>query len=251
MIRHLYFFKNVRKNINFIDSIIIVILLKLKTKKIPLPILGRTIYIRKKTKDRETFEEVFNHNIYNLKLPIEPQTIIDAGANVGLATLFFKIKYPKSKIVSLEIESGNVEMIHKNLKGLKDIEIVHKGLFNKKGFFKVEDPFNATNSFVIKEVTSSEKYDIESTTIDELIETYKFKTIDILKIDIEGAEKDLFEKNYENWLPKVKVIMVETHDRMISKCAYTVMNTLDKYNFMLYTTTEGTLYYYNTSLIEI
>ena len=74
---------------------------------------------------------MFNHNIYNLKLPIEPQTIIDAGANVGLATLFFKIKYPKSKIVSLEIESGNVEMIHKNLKGLKDIEIVHKGLFNK------------------------------------------------------------------------------------------------------------------------
>ena len=100
-------------------------------------------------------------------------------------------------------------------------------------------------------MTSSEKYDIESTTIDEIIETYKFKTVDILKIDIEGAEKELFEKNYENWLPKVKIIMVETHDRMVPRSAFTVMNALDKYNFMLFTTAEGTMFYYNMNLIKL
>ncbi len=61
----------------------------------------------------------------------------------------------------------------------------------------------------------------------------------------------LFEKNYENWLPKVKIIMVETHDRMVPRSAFTVMNALDKYNFMLFTTAEGTMFYYNMNLIKL
>ena len=76
-----------------------------------------------------------------------------------------------------------------------------------------------------------------------------WETIDLLKIDIEGSEKQLFESDYQNWLPKTKVIMVETHDRMIPKCSYTVMKTINDYNFILYTTTEGTLIYFNLSLM--
>lgn len=251
VIRHLTFFKNLRKSVNFLDSFILVLLLKLKRREIALPILKRKVYIRRKTKDTETFEEIFNHNIYNLQLPIVPETIIDAGANVGFASLFFKLKYPNSRIALVEIEKDNIKMVEKNLKGLNNIKIYHKGLFNKIGFFKVEDPYNASNSFVIREVSENEAYDIQSTTVDEIMIENNFQTVDILKIDIEGAEKDLFEKNYENWLPKVKIIMVETHDRMVPRSAFTVMNALDKYNFMLFTTAEGTMFYYNINLIKL
>ena len=61
----------------------------------------------------------------------------------------------------------------------------------------------------------------------------------------------LFESHYENWLPKTKVIMIETHDRMIPKCSYTVMETINRYDFILYTTTEGTLIYFNTALVDL
>ena len=44
------------------------------------------------TKDLETFEEVFLSNIYDVHLPIVPKTIVDGGANVGLASFFFKLK---------------------------------------------------------------------------------------------------------------------------------------------------------------
>lgn len=93
-------------------------------------------------------------------------------------------------------------MIRKSLKKFNDIDIIQKGLFNKKAFFKIEDPFKATNSFVIKEVNPNENYDIESITIDEILTSKKIETIDVLKIDIEGAEKDLFEKNYEKLVTK-------------------------------------------------
>ncbi|HAH56332.1 MAG TPA: hypothetical protein DCM02_13880 [Flavobacterium sp.] len=251
MLRHLVFFKNLLKNFNYFDSIILVILIMFRAEKIYLPFLGRTIYFRKKTKDKETFKEIFNENIYNIKLPIIPNLIVDAGSNIGFASLYFKLKYPDAKIIALEIETENIKMIRKNLKDFKDVEIVQKGLFNKKALFRIEDPYHATNSFVIKEVSPNENYDIESITVDEILISNKTETIDVLKIDIEGAEKDLFEKNYENWLPKVKIIMVETHDRMIPKCSYTVMKTLNEYNFILYTTTEGTLIYYNMSFISL
>jgi hypothetical protein len=121
-----------------------------------------------------------------------------------------------------------------------------------KVFFKITNPYKASNSFVIKEVAENENYDVSSVAISDLQEKFHFSEIDILKIDIEGAEKEVFEKNYESWLPKVKILFIETHDRMKPNCSYTVMNTLNKFNFILYTTTEGgTLVYYNMDYINL
>lgn len=251
MLRKIVFFKLLKQHFNFRDALALLFGVINKKETIHLPKLKRKIYLRKNTKDLETFEEIFLTNLYNTNIQFEPKTIVDAGANVGLASLFFHLKYAEASIVALEIESKNSESIRKNTHGIPNFELIEKGLFNRKSFFKIEDPYNASNSFQIREVEANEQYDIESITLDEILNEKKWDTIDILKIDIEGAEKQLFESNFENWLPKTKVIMVETHDRMIPKCSYTVMNTINKYNFILYTTTEGTLIYFNMSLMNI
>lgn len=251
MIEFIELYKKLKLNFHYKDSLRISFDLIFKKKYIAIPREKITLELREKTKDLETFGEIFLSNIYNIDLPIIPLTIIDAGANVGLATIFFRIKYKQSKIVSIEIEKNNIEMIKKNTKFLKNIEIIEKSLYNKKSFFKICDPFNATNSFQIKEVLENDNYDIESITLDDILRNQNWETIDILKIDIEGSEKQLFDSNYENWLPKTKIIMIETHDRMFPKCSYTVMNTINKYNFILYTTNEGTLIYYNLDFITI
>ncbi|MEW7290481.1 FkbM family methyltransferase [Aquimarina sp. 2304DJ70-9] len=244
MLRKIAGISNLKRNFSFFDSIKISRALKKEKENIKLS-NNAHIHLRKNTKDHETFDEVFIDNIYNLPLPIQPKTIIDAGANIGLASLFFKMKYPNAAIALIEIDNGNLEMIRKNLKGQTNITIINKGLYNKNSYFKVFDPFNATNSFVIKESTKDD-YDIESITIDQIISDHHWDEIDILKIDIEGAEKKLFESNYQYWLPKVNVLMIETHDRMIPKCSITVMKALDEFDFGLYTTTDGgTLVYYN------
>lgn len=251
MIRHLVFLKNLIKFFPFLDSLLIVIGIKVKSVKIYLPISNETIFIRKKSKDKETFKEIFFRKIYNIDLPISPISIIDAGANTGFASLFFKLKYPNSNIVALEIDDDNCKMIHQNLKNKKSIEIIKKGLFNKHSYFKIEDPYNATNSLIIRNVDNKNDYDVESITVADIMENKGWNHIDLVKIDIEGSEKDVFESNYENWLPKTKIIMIETHDRMVEKCSFTVMKALDKFNFILYTTTDGgTLVFYNKDLID-
>ncbi len=251
MLKKIVLFKLLKKHFKLRDAFAILIGIINEKEIIKLPKLNRTIYLRKNSKDLETFEEIFLTNLYNTQLPFEPKTIVDAGANVGLASLFFKLKYPNSDIVAVEIESNNAKEIKKNTNGFSNFELIEKAMYNKKSFFKIEDPYNATNSFQIREVNENEKYDIESVTLDEIITTKNWDTIDILKIDIEGAEKQLFESNYENWLPKTKVIMIETHDRMLPKCSYTVMKTINEFNFILYTTTEGTLIYFNLSLMTL
>ena len=251
MLKHLVSLTNLKKNFNTFDSIVLVISRILRLENVYLIGLNRTVYFRKKTKDFETFKEIFNQNIYNIKLPIVPHSIVDAGANIGLASLFFKMKFPESEIIALEIEESNIDMIKKNTKNLSNFSLERKALYNNKSFFKIENPYNATNSFVVKEVNETDDYNVKSITLDEILVQKNWETIDLLKIDIEGAEKKLFESNYENWLPKTKIIMVETHDRFIPKCSYTVMNALNDYNFILYTTTEGTLIYYNMTLVEL
>lgn len=249
VLSHLTLFSLLKKNFRSKDAIALVLGLRKNKEKIFLPKLNRFIFFRNNTKDHETFEEIFLTSLYGTPLPFVPNTIIDAGANVGYASVFFHSKYPKAAIVALEIEKTNCDAIRKNTEGIENFELIEKGLYNKNGFFKVIDPYNATNSFQLKEVSENESYDIESITLDQIMTQKKWETIDILKIDIEGAEKDVFESNYENWLPKTKVIMVETHDRMIRDCSRTVINTINKYNFILFTTTEGTLIYFNLALV--
>lgn len=251
MLSKLIQFKKLKKHFGANNAFLLSLSLIFRKQNLRIHSHKFDVELRKKTKDLETFEEIFITNLYDVSLPFEPKTIVDAGANIGLASVFFHLKYPKAEIVAVEIEKQNMEQIKRNTKGIENFELQQKGLFNRKAFFKVEDPYNATNSFQIREVASSEPFDIESITLDEIINHKNWQTIDILKIDIEGAEKELFESNYENWLPKTKVIFIETHDRMRPKCSHTVTTTINKYNFMLYTTTEGTLVYFNQDLINI
>lgn len=250
MLRPFAIIKTLKRNFSLSDAIKIYRAIGKESECIKLA-NNKPLFLRKGTKDYETLEEVFIDNIYNLHLPIQPKRIIDAGANVGLASRFFKMKYPDAAIVLIEIDKDNLNMISKNLAPYSDVKILDKALYNKKAYFKVEDPFNASNSFVVTEVSKEDSYDIEAVTIPEILEQQQWEAIDILKIDIEGAEKQLFSSDYDSWLPKVNIIMIETHDRMVPQCSITVMKALDKYGFGLYTTTNGgTLVYYNKTLLN-
>ena len=205
MLKYLKTIKELKSNFKLVDAVVAAVSFYAEKEKIFFPKLGRNLFLRRNTKDFETFEEVFIKSIYNINLPIKPTNIVDAGANVGLSTLFFKLKYPNATVDAVEIESQNCEMIKKNTAGLSGVQIHQKGLFSKKTFFTIIDPYNATNSFQIQEVADQKDATIESITLENLFEQHNWTTLDLLKIDIEGAEKSLFSSNYQKWLPTITV----------------------------------------------
>jgi hypothetical protein len=55
--------------------------------------------------------------------------------------------------------------------------------------------------------------------------------IDLLKIDIEGAESELFRSNYESWLSKTRAIVVEIHNHFNPMCSSTLEKALSQFGF--------------------
>ena len=76
---------------------------------------------------------------------------------------------------------------------------------------------------------------VTAVTIDSLMQAYGLNHVDVLKIDIETSEKELFLKNYERWLPKVRMIVIELHDWLRPGCSrafFAAVNaTLNNYSY--------------------
>ena len=58
-----------------------------------------------------------------------------------------------------------------------------------------------------------------------------WKSLDLLNLDIEGSEMSVFESGYEEWLPKVKLLIIELHERMRPGCTAVFEKAINQYHF--------------------
>ncbi|CAN5267447.1 hypothetical protein BH23BAC1_BH23BAC1_48030 [soil metagenome] len=195
--------------------------------------VGELFYLRNNTSDIPAFYDVFTEEEYNIDLEIAPKTIIDCGANIGLATAFFKKKYKKAKVIAIEPEPSNFELLVKNTQNISDVHCLNYGIWNKTAILDVQDVGLGNWGFVTNEVLVESETTIRAISIREIIEKFNLDTIDILKIDVEGSERDIFQENTEEWLPKVKILIVELHDHLRSGCSKSFFSAMNKYNYNL------------------
>jgi FkbM family methyltransferase len=223
------------------------------TNKIYLPSLSSPIYVRRKSSDLLAFHQIFTFKEYEMNLGFKPKFIIDAGANIGLAAVYFAKKYPNAKIIAIEPESSNFEMLKKNSNNYKNIFLHKRALSNQsnlvlnvidKGFgnwgFMTEIDNNRSSQNIVDTV--------KTITIDDIIKENNLEYIDLLKIDIEGGEKELFESNYENWLPKTKCIAIELHDGIKVGSSKSFFEAISNYNFS-YHNKGGNLIFMNRDIL--
>lgn len=179
--------------------------------------------------DAKIFEQIFIDREYEFPISFEPRSIIDLGANVGYAALFFANRYPGAQIFSLEPESSNFEQAVLNTKLYPNIRMVQGAVWHEPAMINLVDKGLGEASFMVE--SGPGQNDIRAYTCAEIMEMMQIETIDILKIDIEGAEKNLFELNYQSWLPRTRVLMIETHDRYREGCSQSVYDAIGQFNF--------------------
>jgi len=207
-----------------------------------------TLYLQRKTKDKYTFKQVFLDNQYGVDLPLTPERIIDAGANIGLAAVYFSHRYPNSKIVAVEPSRDNFHALLKNIAGHPNIKANCMGLWNKDVYLSIMNPDGPNNSFMVKETVPDNPDAIPAESVETIMRAENWDYIDLLKIDIEGAEKEVFETNYDYWLPKTKVIYLELHDKMKKGCSKSVFAAISKYNFS-FSFSDENLVFINDDLV--
>ena len=188
-----------------------------KTDLISLPNIKKTLKLRPESSDLRTFYQVFINGEYDIAFPFTPKVIIDGGANIGLFSILMKNKFPDSQIIAIEPDIENFEVLTKNLAGYNSISLENKGIWHSETRLKVYDKYDSGKWAMV--VEEDKEGSVDSISINSILENYSLSRIDILKLDIETSEKLVFSKNFEDWLPKTKMIIIELHDWMEEGCS--------------------------------
>ena len=198
-----------------------------RLSKIRVPGIKDSILLRKDTSDVAIFDQVFLQGEYDIDFNFQPQSIVDAGAHIGLFSVLMKNKFPDSRIVCIEPDRSNYETLTQNLAGYPNIQTVQAGLWNSTTKLELVDRYHAGHSaLTVKE--NIEHGTIPGVTITSLMEDFRLKSIDVLKIDIETSEKVVFLDNYEEWLPKVRLIIIELHDWLEPGCSTVFFEAINR-----------------------
>ena len=166
--------------------------------RIKLPNIKSLIRIRSHTSDIDCFSQVFINKEYDFPLNIKkPGLIIDGGANVGYASLFFANKFPDATIIAVEPEESNYRILKQNTAHHKRIKTVKAGIWNRTTNLRIKDPGLGKWGFMVEEISQKAPGSIRAVTIGDILKKSGYKEIDILKLDIEGAEKEVFSEQLQ------------------------------------------------------
>jgi len=160
------------------------------------------------------YEEIFVREDYKVHLKRRNPIIFDCGANIGLASLYFALKFPHSKILAFEPNPSAVHYFQKNTTHLQkygQLEFYQVALAkeNTLGFFNTT-PFPGSVFASSKFTFNGPRIPVNFRKLSDYTDC--FDTIDLAKIDIEGAEWDVLEELIQSdTLKKFDQMIIELH----------------------------------------
>ena len=187
-----------------------------------------TVHLREGTADWMTFDQIFIEEDYDLrrltridelkkiyraivssgKAPL----IVDLGANIGLSAIYFKLVWPEAIVLAVEPDRENVELLHLNVGRIDGIQVLEAAAASCPGRLRIKDPEAGKNAVQVVGIDEGAGDEVDCVTLPDLFERMSDRCVPfIVKIDIEGGEKDLFAANFE-WIDDVPLMVVELHD---------------------------------------
>lgn len=178
--------------------------------------------------DQKVLGTIFVDRDCDIPLPKPPRLIIDGGANIGYSSVLLANKYPDALILAVEPEPHNLEMARANCSAYPNIRILEGGIWYSDSYLVIENPEAESWEFVVKEVAAGTPGAMRAYSIPTLLKMSGLEKIDLLKLDIEGAEEAVFSAPDTTWLAHVDHIVVETHG---DGAMQAVQNALAGYHF--------------------
>lgn len=187
---------------------------------------GLKFRLRPTKEDHSVFQQVFldneyrvdgfpqgsslqhTHNVHDQLL------IIDAGANIGASAIWFSLTYPKAIILAVEPDAGNFELLKENCSAFPNITPINAALAPIAGSVFLFDPGKGDWGFRTSAVAVQGGRAVTALTIEDLIKLCPKARPFILKVDIEGAEDELFRTPSPS-LSRFPLVAIEIHDWML------------------------------------
>jgi FkbM family methyltransferase len=202
-------------------------LMRYRVKGVPYPCYGRY-----GTTDPWAFHQVFvDREFHPLDEAKDVRLVVDCGANVGYATLWFLNRFPQAQVIAIEPDHANFALCASNLQLYADrVSLHNSAVWSQPVGLRIHRPGDPRFDFwslQVREVSADERPDIMSTSIAMLLDNSGFDQIDILKVDIEGAEAVVFASEPHEWLRKVKHLVIELHEDPCTTIFFDAMSHYD------------------------
>jgi FkbM family methyltransferase len=149
------------------------------------------------------------HIAPSLLPPDDVRLIVDCGANIGITALFFAARYPNATILSIEPHPQNFALLEANvapIARIKPIQACLTGTPQSAVRFTIDQA-----AWGNRIATGADGLLVPAITMDELCDQNRIANIDLLKLDIEGAEEHVLKNG--RFLARTRHIIVELHGK--------------------------------------
>jgi FkbM family methyltransferase len=191
------------------------------------------VALRVGSSDAYVFHQIFVEREYDSPdLPSMADTIVDLGANGGLASLFFAERYPAACLLAVEPDAGNFALLAANLAPLgKRATAMRAAVWPSDGHINLHHEDDGGTplgdwGIQVSDHASTRSALVPCDNVATLLDRAGFDRVDILKVDIEGAELEVFSERSAEWLPRIGLVAIETHDRFRPGSEAAVRNAL-------------------------
>lgn len=186
------------------------------------------VQCRHNTTDSRVFEQVF-YDFPKCFTTSTARVIVDAGANVGFSAVWFARKYKDAVVYAIEPNAANYRALVENCKMYSNIVPIHAAISNQDGEMFCVDIDDGEWAYVISatctDSSKSEKCTVFS--MKSFLEKYAINHIDILKVDIEGSECELFDASANTWISMCGQINIEPHDWLTTESSRVIFRCFD------------------------
>ena len=172
------------------------------------------IWCRPGTTDRQVFNQIYVLREYScLDNVLGAHLIVDCGANVGYSSVYFLSRYPNARVISVEPDPENIDLLERNLRPFGGRARVVRAAVWSHATRLMFDTGDGRGEWGIRvrECGADEPSAFPAVTIGHLLEGSGLPSISILKIDVEGAEAAIFARDYHDWLSRTDNLVIELH----------------------------------------
>jgi FkbM family methyltransferase len=146
----------------------------------------------------ETFCGGYHRSLWTLP---EHAVVLDLGSNIGLTMLDYHLRHPAARVAGVELDDANAAIARAN-----GADVLTAAIVDAPGPVTYSAPAGDGIAFAVGPGPKSSP----GVTIDQAIAHFGFDWIDLMKVDIEGAEAAVFDVGGD-WPERVGRILVETH----------------------------------------
>ena len=197
----------------------------------------KKVYYRTSSSDMILIYEILLKSKYKREYyfpeKLKPKVIFDIGGNIGISSIYLASIYPEALIYTFEPLKENFEILKKNTTQFKNIEVFNFGLGAENGSFKLylsddSENYGGVSFYSEVEGNMSEPFtECEVKNVNDVIQENGITSVDLIKIDTEGAEYDILTSFKHEFLNKISWITGELHGNR----DFELLNYLNDFGF--------------------